>query len=589
MALFTQESLTNLRQRIDLVEVIEPHVDLKRAGAVFKGLCPFHDEKTSSFTVSKGDNHYHCFGCGAHGDAIEFLMEFLKLGFYEAVEQLAQRFGVHLDRIETGAPKGPPKSQLKEALALAGDFFHLNLLHTSEGHQALKYMYGRGLTLEFIRHFEIGLAPKREALFLKYMEEKGIKTFILKESGLAVERRGLRSFFSDRITFPIRDAMGAIIGFSGRKYNEDTFGGKYVNTPETPLFKKSRVLYGLNYCRRDIAKQQQVIIVEGQVDALRLIHAGFTITVAGQGTAFTADHAQELIRLGIRKVFLALDGDEAGEVAATKIGDLFQREGIEVVVLPIPSGSDPDTLLNEEGPDRFAEILEKGKDYLTFLVEHHSRFLDASSPAGKTELVATLTKQIRGWSQEVMVHESLKRLASLLQVPEEIIGIDHRQGPVSYIRQSGSVGGLTGFGVDPNRVLEGDALRWLLVTSRKKPELAKVLRDNLKEEDFKVTHCRGLFRAMTEAGDNLDTLTLASTIDEEGQVVLAEVLDKKINPERAEQQVVETVQKILERNWMLERDAIHQKIKVGGKTDEEMTDLLKAFGELQKNRPKVYT
>lgn len=303
MVLFSKDSLETLKQRIDLVEVMSAHVDFKKSGSAYKALCPFHDEKTPSFMIQKGDSHYHCFGCGAHGDAIQFLMSHQKMSFIEAVESLAQRFHVHLEKLEDKEEqKGPSKALMKEALNFAAQFYHHALLHTAEGHEALQYLYKRGLDLDFIRHFQIGLAPKAHpGLLRKVMQAKSIYPDVLLEAGLLGEGRdgNFRDFFSDRIMFPIHHHTGGVIGFSARKYKEDTFGGKYVNTPETPLFKKSKVLFGLNYCRRRIAKERKAIVVEGQIDALRLIHAGFNITVAGQGTAFGEGHVKELMTLKI--------------------------------------------------------------------------------------------------------------------------------------------------------------------------------------------------------------------------------------------------------------------------------------------------
>ncbi|MFQ5728878.1 MAG: DNA primase, partial [Waddliaceae bacterium] len=326
MPLFSKESLDILRQRIDIVGVVSSHVDLKRSGASYKGICPFHDEKTPSFIIQRGDHHYHCFGCGAHGDAIQFLMNYLKMSFSDAVESLAERFQVHLEYTETKAEsKWPSKALMKQALEVASRFYHFSLLHTPEGHAALKYLYGRGIDVDFIRHFQVGLAPATPGILRKIVHEKSISDDVMVAAGLLSPRAsgGYRDFFLDRITFPIHHATGAVIGFSARKYKEDTFGGKYVNTPETPLFKKSRVLFGLNYTRRQIAKERKVIVVEGQLDALTLIHSGFNFTIAGQGTAFGEGHLQELIKLGINQAFLALDSDEAGFEAASKIGNLF--------------------------------------------------------------------------------------------------------------------------------------------------------------------------------------------------------------------------------------------------------------------------
>jgi DNA primase len=589
MVTFNKESLETLRQRVDLVDVLSSYVELKRTGASYKGLCPFHDEKSPSFIVQKGDTHYHCFGCGAHGDAIQFLMTHQKMGFSLAVESLAERFHVHLEKTEGEERKGPSKMVLKSALGLASQFYHFYLLHTEEGHSALQYLYSRGIDLEFIRQFQIGLSPHSAGLFSTIMHSKGTKDEVMLEAGLlSINKNGqIREFFNDRIMFPIHDHAGDVIGFSGRKYKEETFGGKYVNTSETPLFKKSRVLFGLHHCRRRIAKERKAIIVEGQVDALRLIQAGFTITVAGQGTAFGEGHVKELVNLGINQVYLALDPDNAGQEAASKIGHLFQKEGIEVVVIQLPPGSDPDLFLRESGPEAFLKLLEKGVDYLTFLVKHLSRDLNVDSPAAKNELVHNATKLIREWDHPMMVHETLRKLAHMMKVPEDMVGVGQDPLPNIYIKKTGTLGAIS---VDPDRILETDLLRWLLLHGQELSQLVNLVRLNLKKEDLRVNICQKIYEVYYQNFENqkpCDLLTLAIDLDDaEGQLVLSDLLQKKVNKEKAEEQVVDTIQKILNRNWIHRREEIKVKIQSGQCTDEEAETLIKQFDELKRNPPK---
>jgi DNA primase len=591
MAIFNKESLEALRQRVDLVEVLSSYVELKRSGASYKGLCPFHDEKTPSFLIQKGDSHYHCFGCGAHGDAIQFLMNHQKMSFLEAVESLAQRFNVHLEKVEEKeGKKGPNKALLKEVLETAARFYHFCLLHTSEGHEALHYLYNRGVDLEFIRHFQVGLAPKNGSLFRKAMQAKSVPDFLLQETGLlAASKEGQwREFFTDRIMFPIHHHTGGVIGFSGRKYKEETFGGKYINTPETELFKKSKVLFGLYHCRRRIAKERKAIVVEGQIDALRLIQAGFNITVAGQGTAFGDGHVKELVNLGINQVFLALDADQAGQEAAAKIGHLFQKDGIEVKVVQMPSGSDPDQFLREQGPDAFLALLEESLDYLSFLIKHLSKDINLDSPAAKNELVQTMVKQIREWDHPLMVHETLRKLAKTMKIPEEMVGVGQDVLPNVYIKKSASIGLQT---VDPDRILETDLLRWLLLMGQEQGHLVELVLNNLKADDFHVSICQKIYevyRHNYEAQRPCDLLSLAIDLDDaEGQFVMSDLLQKKINKERAEMQVIETIQKILDRNWMQKREDIKIRIQSGQCSEEEALELVRQFDELKRNPPQV--
>lgn len=591
MAIVSKESLETLRQRVDLVDVLSSHLDLKRSGASYKGLCPFHDEKSPSFMIQKGDHHYHCFGCGAHGDAIQFLMTHLKMSFMDAVESLAQRFHVTLDYVEgTEEKKGPSKSSLKEALEHACRFYHFALLHTPEGHAALKYLYSRGLDLAFVRQFQIGLAPKAAGVFRTAMHAKKIPDAIMAEAGLLAPGKegGWRDFFYDRITFPIRDAAGAVIGFSARKYKEETFGGKYVNTPETPLFKKSRVLFGLNYCRRRIAKERKAIIVEGQIDALRLIQEGFTITVAGQGTAFGEGHVKELTTLGVNEAYLALDSDNAGLEAAAKIGNLFQKEGVEVRVIRMPQGSDPDSFLRENGPEAFLKLMEGSIDYLTFLVGHLSRHLNIDSPAGKNELIQVVTKQIREWNHPLMVHESLRKLAHLAHVPENMIGVGQEHIPNLLIKKSANIGVQT---VDPDRVMESDVLRLMLLLGETGPAAISLAKDNLTSDAFHIPVCRLLYATYLEHMEKqqpLDLISLAIAMDSgEGQTFLNELMEKKVNKERAAEHFAAAIQRILDRNWMEEREEIKMKLQSGDCSDDEAIVLMKQFDALRKAQPTV--
>jgi DNA primase len=586
MPIYSKESLEALRRSIDLVEVISSNVDLKRTGSSYKGLCPFHDEKTPSFMIQKGDDHYHCFGCGAHGDAIHFLMTLQRLSFSDAVESLAEKFQVHLDVIEGKTEnKGPSKKILKEALEKASRFFQFYLLHTPEGYEAIKYLSKRSIYTDFIRQFKIGLAPKQIGMLKKILNEQGVTDDVMLASGLLRSSGGYRDFFLDRITFPIHDPSGMVIGFSARKYKEETFGGKYVNTSETSLFKKSRVLFGLNYCRRRIAKERQVIIVEGQIDALRLIHEGFNFVVAGQGTAFGEEHIHELMNLGISQVYLGLDSDEAGVEAAAKIGNLFQNEGVEVDVITFPPGRDPDSFLREEGPDKLAHLLENSTPYLDFLVEFHSRAINVSTPAGKNEIVKILTHQIRGWKHSLMIHESLKRIANLLQVPEHMIGVGQEYSPNIHIRKSASIGLQK---VDPTRILESDFLRWLLLMGGQLPRLIKIADLNIQPHHLINSSCQRIYQTyLRRAHNNLHCDILSLIEQEEDQELLSNIMEKKVNLDKAEEHFIETVQKILDRDWMEKREEIKRKIQSGQCSDEDALLLLKQFDELKKAHPKV--
>jgi DNA primase len=447
-------------------------------------------------------------------------------------------------------------------------------------------LYDRGIDLDFIKSFEIGYAPSVKNLFQQVMKAEGVPDLVLEQAGLILvtESGRKRDFFSERITFPIRDALGAVIGFSARKIKEEAFGGKYINTAETPLFKKSQVLFGLSYSRKRIAKDRRAIIVEGQIDALRLIHTGFNFTVAGQGTAFGEGHAQELCNLGVHHVFLALDGDTAGQEATVKIGDIFQKKGVEVSVVPLPERKDPDSFLKEEGPEAFVKLLEESQDYLTFLVGHLSKTVNLDSPSGKSELVEMVTKRIKAWDQPIMVHESLRRVAELVGIPESLIGVDVlHMAPMKRSERAFFSS------VDPDRILETDLLRWALLAGQMVPKILDLIRANLQPLHFRTPVCRRLYELCfkTEMPSIDFTLFSACLEKEEDQSILSEIMQRKVNLQKAEEGVIETIRKILQRQWMEEREAIKAKIHSGKLGEEEVLELAKEFDAIKKKHPEV--
>ena len=589
MNLYSKETLENLRQRVDLVELVSSYVPLKPAGRYYQGLCPFHEEKTPSFMIQKGDSHYHCFGCDAHGDAIAFLMDYSKLSFVEAVEALADRFHVPIEREKVEGSKesfGMQKGEIKKALQSACDFYHNYLLHTKEGHQALDYLYSRGLDLDFIRLFNVGFAPRDKGLFVRLMQKEKITDDTLEKGGL-IKREGgeARVFFSNRVMLPIQDSLGGLIGFSSRKIDEETFGPKYLNTPETALFKKSQTLYGLSFSRRQIIKKKQAIIVEGQVDALRLIQEGFDWTVAGQGTAFGSELVERLIGLGVSKVYLALDGDQAGLSAAAKIGNLFQRKGIGAFVVRLPREMDPDTFLIEEGPPAFEKLLSNAQDYIPFLLSYFSEGCDLESPSEKNRLVQRVVSQIRTWDQPLMRYYTLRKLAKLLNLPEETFVKSKQEMMPPTIFTQGR--GRTLF----DQEIEVDLLRWLTSIKEIDSKPLSIISANVKAEFFKVAACRDLFSLCMKRWEERKSVDLAyldaqlESIEE--RQLFGKLVRKKVNLERIEEEVIGTVKKMLDRYSFEQKERIRVQIESGKCTEEEMEDLVKQCISIDRQALKI--
>jgi DNA primase len=582
MGLYHKESLEKLKNKIDLIELLNPYVSFQRLGAYYKALCPFHEEKTPSFTVQPGQPHYHCFGCGAHGDAISFFMEHQKWGFVEAVDYLAERYGVVLEKAEN--PSTLSRAELKELLLEVQELYHLLLLHSEEGKEALDYLYKRGIDRDFILLFRLGYAPT-DPFFLRTFFQKKASFYPQRFVDAGLIHSSGRDFFSRRITFPIKNSAQQVIGFSARKIREEDFGGKYINSPETLLFKKSQVLFGLDFSRRSIAAQRRVLLVEGQMDALRLIFSGFDYTVATLGTAFGPEGVKQLMQLGVSHVFLAFDGDEAGKRAALKAGDLFQREGIGVSVVTLPPQCDPDQFLVRFGPFAFEEQLKKSQDYLSYLYHHLAHKRDLSIPTQKNELVKQMVQQVQTWRDPVHIHEACRRIAQLAQVPEEMLSLSSKE---ISIPKTGRVQKLS---VDSDRIMEMDLVRWLLLLPKEQAFLVPLVPLNIRAEDFSFAplgHFYSLILSIYEAQGVCDLFSIASQLQSiEESELLEEIVQKKINLLKAEEGLKESIHKLLIRNWMRQREAIRLRLQSGECSEEEALELAKEFDGLKNTFPQV--
>jgi DNA primase len=317
---------------------------------------------------------------------------------------------------------------------------------------------------------------------------------------------------------------------------------------------------------------------------------GFNYTVAGQGTAFGEDHVRELMHLGVKKVFLALDADEAGFSAAMKIGHLFQKKGVEVLVVSLPEGADPDSLLTDRGAEYFADLLKGSSDYLSFLFSHLSKGVNLTSPSKKNEVVSTIVEKIKQWEMPVMIHESLKKLAEISQVPEAAIGVGQISLPDLFIKKSSS---LKIQEIDANRILEGDFLRWLIFALPQHPQLSAIAQANISLGHLYVPAASRLYEEFLQAiseNRQCDLLTLGSCLEsEEDQKLLDEIMQRKINLLKAEEGFKETVRKILIRQWMDQRENIRSKLQSGALSDDEALELARQFDQIKKQVPQVIT
>jgi DNA primase len=416
-----QHFIDELIARTDIIEVIGSRVQLKRAGREYKACCPFHDEKTPSFTVSPDKQFFHCFGCGAHGTALGFLMEYDHLSFVEAVEDLAARAGLEVPREGGAAAPQQPHDELYVALERAGLYFRQSL---SGEPRARDYLARRGLTAEMIQRFGIGYAPQRwDALLDRYGGTDEERQVLLR-AGLVIERPpdaergpGMYDRFRDRVTFPIRDTRGRTIGFGGRVLDQGE--PKYLNSPETELFHKGRELYGLYEARQATRSLQRLLVVEGYMDVVSLHQAGVSYAVATLGTATTPDHLQRIFRL-VGEVVFCFDGDRAGRAAAWRalenaVGEV--KQGRQVRFLFLPEGHDPDTLVREEGAAAFEARLAEALPLSDYLIRELSARSDVSSVDGRARLVEHARPLVRRIPSDVYRELLVAQLAEVVRMP----------------------------------------------------------------------------------------------------------------------------------------------------------------------------
>ena len=415
-----QDFIDDLIARADIIDVIGRRVQLKKAGREWKACCPFHSEKTPSFWVSPDKQFYHCFGCGAHGTALGFLMEHDKLPFPDAVDELASRLGLEVPREDDGRAARPrPDEGLYEILAQVTQFYRDSLRETP---RARKYLADRGITTESCVKFAIGYAPDAWDAVLKRFGGSATRERALAEAGLVIERSGkgesgFYDRFRDRIMFPIRDARGRVIAFGGRII--DAGEPKYLNSPETPLFHKGRELYGLYEARQALRKVERLMVVEGYVDVVRLAQSGIHYAVATLGTATTPEHLNRLFRVTSELVF-CFDGDRAGRAAAWRALENaleHARDGRQLRFLFLPEGHDPDTLVGEEGAEAFEARVAGALPISEFLVTQLAAQADLASVDGRARL-AELARPLLARVPGGVYHELLlERLAQEVRMP----------------------------------------------------------------------------------------------------------------------------------------------------------------------------
>lgn len=415
---YSEDLIEEVRMKNDIVDVISGYVKLQKKGSSYFGLCPFHNEKSPSFSVSRQKQMYYCFGCGAGGNVFTFLMEYENYTFIEAVEYLAERSGVELPKAEysrEAKERAGLKASLLEINKAAAQYFYVQL-KSKQGKAGYTYLRERRLSDETIRAFGLGYSNKYSDDLYRYLRSKGYQEEMIRQAGLISidEKHGVYDKFWNRVMFPIMDVNSRVIGFGGRVMGDAK--PKYLNSPETPIFDKSRNLYGLNRARS--SRKPYFLLCEGYMDVIAMHQAGFTNAVASLGTALTAGHAS-LIRRYVQEVYLTYDSDEAGTKAALRAVPILREAGISAKVIRMDPYKDPDEFIKNLGAEEFEQRIEGAKNGFMFTLEILEREYHMDSPEGKTAFFQEAARRLIGFQDELERNNYIEAVAKAYRISEE--------------------------------------------------------------------------------------------------------------------------------------------------------------------------
>ena len=511
------EFANKVRDAADIVEIIGSFVPLKRSGSGFKGLCPFHKEKTPSFHVHPGKQIFHCFGCGVGGDIVKFWMLHEKVNFRTALEQLGARLGLPLPKL-IYQPKDEGLEKKRRDLFAVNEFaasWYHKLLLSNEAGEAREYLKERGVSKEVATEFQLGYASPGWEGLLESARKRGFSNELLNQAGLALPRKGGRGFydrFRNRIIFPIYDLQGRCVAFGGRRLSQDPNEPKYINSPESEVYQKRNILYGLNLARQHLKGDDPALVVEGYMDLIALYRYGFPGGVATLGTALT-DNQARLLKRFTREVIFLYDGDEAGQKAMLLGSEVLLGQSLAVKVVLLPNQEDPDTYLSKHGAEAFNELLRDRKDFLDFFLEVGRNKFNTNTPEGKIGVLDLLKPVMARVGHPIMFEDYTRRLAEGLRLDQHLI-IRHLRARTKAARRS--VGETISEQVSQNiPIIELGFLKLVL----ENPSLREHARKNLELEWFtsvRVRKCAETILFDEAAPDDYNAL-LEEATDEDGK------------------------------------------------------------------------
>ncbi|MBN1349096.1 DNA primase [candidate division KSB1 bacterium] len=418
----SEEKINQVRDANDIVDVISQYMTLNKKGKSYLGLCPFHSEKTPSFTVSPDKQLYYCFGCGKGGNIFTFLMEHEKLSFIESLQVLARKAGIPLEYDQENDARLKEKEAMYHAVRFAANFYYLNLVKSVQGKPARDYLLQRGVLMETIKAFGLGYSPDSWDGLIRAAAAKSIDVNFLFKTGLAIQRDkgGYYDRFRGRIMYPILDKAGRPIAFGARRLKEDN-SAKYINSPEvTHFYEKRSVLYGLSQCRQSIQSEDAALMVEGYMDLISLYQAGIRNVVATSGTSLTAEHAQLLNRY-TKNAILLYDGDSAGSRAALRGLDILLENDMDVRVAQLPKGEDPDSLIREKGKSVLTELLNRASPLVEFKVQALAQTSKLDTPEGKSKAIRAILESVLKIKDNIKQSVTIRELAERFFLDERLL------------------------------------------------------------------------------------------------------------------------------------------------------------------------
>ncbi|MBI3417362.1 MAG: DNA primase [Verrucomicrobia bacterium] len=429
--LVSPATLEQIRHASDIVDVIGASLPLKRAGANFVALCPFHKEKSPSFNVNPHKQIFHCFGCHKGGDVFRWVQEYENLSFPEAIRRLAERAGIVLEFDQN--PAQDQTRHLKETLLQMHEQitqrWQTALANDAAGQPARDYLAKRGVSAEAIKLFRLGFAPDAWDDTVNWAKSKGYNLATVEQGGLIIRKEGTDRFydrFRGRLMFPICDEQGRVIGFSGRVLDPEAKAAKYVNSPETPIFTKGKVMFGLDKSKRALLDANSVVVCEGQLDLIACYMAGVHNIVAPQGTAFTAEHARILKRY-VEEIVLCFDSDAAGQNAAVRVLDDLLASGLAIRVATVPAPHDPDSFIKEFGGDAFKQLLARAEGFFDFYLKHLCATNDAASDKGRLAILGAMAEAVNKTGNQVLMDTYAQQTALRLAVSSDAVRAEFKK------------------------------------------------------------------------------------------------------------------------------------------------------------------